>query len=67
MHVAATVQDVEYLTRLRHGAKQRIVTARSFLLLVKANCCAFGVALGALHTAIEIQCYGVQCLLLQAL
>jgi hypothetical protein len=36
MHVAATVQDVEYLTRLRHGAKQWIVTARSFLLLVKA-------------------------------
>jgi len=43
MHVAATVQHIEYLTGLRHGAKQRIVTARSFLLLVKANCRAFGI------------------------
>src|SRR5260370_22603934 len=43
VHVAGTVQHIEYLTGLRHGAKQRIVTARSFLLLVKANCRAFGI------------------------
>jgi hypothetical protein len=28
-YVKALVQDVEYLTRLRHGAKQRVVTVRS--------------------------------------
>src|SRR4029077_2760741 len=54
MHVAGAVQHIEYLTGLRHGAKQRIVTARSFLLLVEAHCRAFGMAFGALHTAIEI-------------
>jgi len=37
MYVAAAVQHIEHLTSLRHGAKQRIVAARSFLLLVKAN------------------------------
>src|ERR1700730_4837311 len=67
MHVAATVQHIEYLTGLRHGAKQRIVTARSFLFLVKANRRAFGIAFGALHTAIEIRRHCVQCLLLEAL
>jgi hypothetical protein len=67
MHVAATVQHIEHLTSLRHGAKQRIITARSFLLLVKANCRAFGMTLSALHTAIEIQRYRFKCFLLQAL
>src|ERR1700730_9692493 len=47
MHVAATVQHIEYLTGLRHGAKQRIVTARSFLFLVKANRRAFGIDLSS--------------------
>ena len=54
MDVAATVQHIEHLTSLRHGAKQRIITARSFLLLVKADCRAFGMTLSALHAAIKI-------------
>ena len=57
MHISRTVENIEKLIRLGHGAKQRIVAAGAFLLLVKAHGGALDTAFGGLNRAVEIECY----------
>jgi hypothetical protein len=67
MYVATAVQDIEYLAGLGDGAKQRIVTAGSFVLFIVAHRRTLSVTFGALHTAIEIHGHGLKGFLLQPL
>ena len=48
------MQDIEKLVRLCHCGKERIVTARSFLLFVETDCGPFGMTACRLHRAIKV-------------
>ena len=53
--VAWAVEQIENLTGLRHGAKQRVVASLPFLLAVEAHRGPLGPPSGAEHRAIEVQ------------
>ena len=55
MHVTGAMPDVEDLSGLGDGAKQRVVTALPFLLPVKADGCAFSETPGRQYRTIEVQ------------
>jgi len=55
MDVTRTVQDIEDLTGLGNGTKQRVIAAGALLLFVKPHGGPFGPPTGALHRAVEVQ------------
>ena len=55
MDIARTMQEVEDLPGLCYSAEQGIVAPCPFLLLVVTHGRAFGMTLGGLHRAIEVQ------------
>ena len=55
--VSGSMVHVEHLVGLGNGAKQGVVAARPFLVLVEPYCRAFGMAPGAQHRAVEVERY----------
>ena len=52
--VARAVQEIEDLASLGNGTEQRVIAARSFLLLVEAHGGPFRVPRRGLHGAVEV-------------
>lgn len=67
MHITGTMVNVEKLSGLGHGTKQRIITPGAFLGLIETYGGTLCVPFGRLDRTIKIQCQARQSFALESL